>query len=264
MNEYIDIHNHMAWGIDDGVESFEIATNALELAKRSNISAIIATPHLVPGQIDEEKLQIINSRIEELENLANDFNIDIYKGNEIFLNDQYLEVLDKQLFNTLGNSKYVLVELDVRKDIDNNDVLIEEAIYEFKIRGYKPIIAHVERYFHNKIDINRVKSWIDEGAYIQVNRTSIVSGSKTKENANQLIKNNLVHIVASDAHSDQGRRIPVLDDCFEILSNNYGETFAKTVLYENPKKILTNIEMDLTTCEISKKTFWQKIWRKSK
>ena len=51
MAKYIDLHSHIAWGIDDGMPSIEDAVKALELAKDDGIVGICSTPHFIPGQL---------------------------------------------------------------------------------------------------------------------------------------------------------------------------------------------------------------------
>ena len=68
--EFIDIHNHIAWEIDDGMPSKEDAIIALQQAKKDGITSIISTPHFVPGTHDVSNIDIINDRIEELKELA--------------------------------------------------------------------------------------------------------------------------------------------------------------------------------------------------
>ena len=52
MAKFIDIHSHIAWGIDDGMPSVENAQSSLELARSDGIVGICSTPHFIPGQLD--------------------------------------------------------------------------------------------------------------------------------------------------------------------------------------------------------------------
>ena len=113
----VDIHNHCAWDIDDGMENKENAIKALDTAKADGITKIIATPHFIPGSQSDEDIQKMNARIDELKILAQNIGIKGYKGTELFLNSGYIDMLEEGLCNTLNGSKYLLVEFDVRKDI---------------------------------------------------------------------------------------------------------------------------------------------------
>ena len=48
MAKYIDLHSHIAWGIDDGMPCIEDAVKALELAQDDGIVGICSTPHFIP------------------------------------------------------------------------------------------------------------------------------------------------------------------------------------------------------------------------
>ena len=53
---FIDIHNHFTWDIDDGMESKEQAILALEGAKKDGVRAIeVSTPHFIPGKQDRKR-----------------------------------------------------------------------------------------------------------------------------------------------------------------------------------------------------------------
>lgn len=254
----VDIHTHLAWGIDDGLETIEDAKKALENAKQDGISKIIATPHFVPGTHNACDKERIKSRIDEFISLAKTYDIEVYAGCEVFLNFEYLEMIQNNTVIPLNNSRYLLVEFDVRKDITKR-VDIEDMLYEIKIRNYVPVIAHAERYFHSHIDLKRVRTWIDNGCLIQVNRCSILGlhGSQNEYNAHKLLKNALVHIVASDAHCVSGNRNCRLNDVYEKISSKYGKINADLLCIENPMHIIH--DESVASMKI-KKSLWNRIY----
>ena len=93
-------------------------------------------------------------------------------------------MIENEWFYPLANSNYVLCEFNVREKLQDS-TQVEDRLYELIIRGYTPIVAHVERYFHTKIDLSRVQDWIDMGCNIQVNRTSLLGdhGRTIQKNA---------------------------------------------------------------------------------
>lgn len=243
--QFIDLHNHFAWDIDDGVESLEMATNALVCAQKEGVTKIISTPHFIPGKCDKQTYIRMTERMKELTVLAKGFNIDVYMGSEVFLNEEYLEMIDEKLFHTLANSKYVLCEFDVRKNIEDNEEA-EDKLYEITVRDMIPVIAHVERYFPRGIDIKRVEEWIAEGYVIQVNRTSLLGkhGEMAKKNAWKLLHKGLAHVVASDAHQDIGNRVCKFQDIYELLQKEIGKENADILCYRNPLHIIKNEEVE--------------------
>lgn len=237
--KFIDIHCHLAWGVDDGMDTKEHALQALSMASEDGICELIATPHLVPGEHDVHHMQTLRKRIAELNRLASDFNIQVHTGCELFLNDSYYDFIDQKELLTLANGPYLLCEFNVLEDIETNDDA-ENKLYEISVNNRIPVIAHVERYFHSTIDLKRVQAWIDQGYVIQVNRSSLLGiyGKMAKKNAYALLEHGMVHVVASDAHRYKGSRIPKLSDAYDILVSLVGQENAELLLYINPKHII--------------------------
>ena len=262
--EFIDIHNHLAWEIDDGMPSKEDAVIALEQAKKDGITKIISTPHFVPGTHDLSNINTMNERIDELKDLAESYGIEIYRGAEVFMNHEYLDMIDSKAFNTLADSKYLLVEFDVRRNMDNNDYA-EDYLYELHVRGYRPIIAHAERYFPKGIDLDRIQSWIEMGCYIQVNRTSLLGthGDVCRKNAEKLLREGFVHVVASDAHRCVGHRIVKLSDVYSLVEKEYGKDNADLLLLDNPKHIINDEELEEMEV-IKKKSIFDRFRKKGR
>lgn len=259
---FIDTHCHLAWDIDDGFQSMEDSETALRMMEKDDITKIIATPHFVPGQLDDEVIREINERINDLKMLARPYGIDVYSGCELFLNHEYIDVLDSKQFNTLANSRYLLAEFDVRKNIDYNEEA-EDMLYEISVRDMVPVIAHVERYFHKGIDMDRVQRWIDMGCVIQINRTSILGmhGSVIQKNAHKLISSGMAHIIATDAHRPGGNRICLLSDVYRYVTDTYGTDTADILMRRNPKHIINDEELEDIEVQ-KKKSIFSKLWRK--
>ena len=129
------------------MESKEQAILALEGAKKDGVRAIVSTPHFIPGKQDRKDVEAMSSRMEELKDLARDYGIEVYFGSEIFLNDDYLEMLDNEWFYTLAGSGYALCEFDVRKNIIDFGDEPDDKLYEFTVRNMIPVIAHAEDIF---------------------------------------------------------------------------------------------------------------------
>lgn len=258
--QFIDIHGHYAWGIDDGIPSQKEAIEALKLAKENNISAIIATPHVVPGTHNETDIQHFKNRINELKEIASHMQIQVFQGCELFLNHDYNNSLQNQQFIPIENTSYLLVEFDVRKEL-GKEYEVEDYLYEIDIKGYTPIIAHVERYFPNGIDLERVEEFIDSGYVIQVNASSLlgVHGKTVKNNAYELLNNGLVHVIATDTHRSTGHRIPCLQEVYQLLSKKYDYQTLKTLMYDNPLHILENESVE--AIEVNQ-SFFKKLFKR--
>ena len=257
---FIDIHGHYAWNIDDGMPSYEDARKALELARENRISAIVATPHVTPGVHTKDDIHDFIQRIDDLRMLATEYNIDILDGCELLLNHDYQKALDQNLFIPIENTQYVLVEFDVRKEIGNEQE-VEERLYDVQFKGYTPIIAHVERYFKDSLDIERIQDFIDNGYLIQVNATSFLGyhGKHAQKFAYQLLNQGLLHVIATDTHRCDGHRSPCLQEVFDLLVKKYSYEDIHTLMYENPLHIINNEEVDPIE---GKTSFFKKIFKR--
>ena len=243
--EFVDIHNHFTWDVDDGMDNKENAIRALRDAKKDGIQKLIATPHFIPGLQNEEDVSFINKRIAELQLIGKVQDIEVYYGSEVFLNDAYLDMLDNNCVNTLANSDYLLCEFDVRKDLANNKEA-EEQLYEISIRNLIPVIAHVERYFHSGLDLKRIQQWVKNGYVMQVNRTSLLGlhSEQVRKNAIKLLKTGMVHVVASDAHRVSGQRIGKLSDAYEMVRDLTCKENAELLFNRNPMHLIHNEDME--------------------
>ena len=259
---FVDLHSHVTWNVDDGIENKEDSYTALKMAKQDGIEHLVLTPHYIPGRFKKEDHDEITEVMDECIQYAKGLGIHAYKGCELFLNEDYLDMLDQHLFHSINDTKYLLVEFDVRKDLNENDSA-EDKLFEISIKGYVPVIAHVERYFYQKIDLKRIAEWVDMGYVIQVNRTSLLgmNGNSVKQNARKLIESNLVHVVSTDTHRIHGSRIAKMSDVYEYLKKEYGKDNADLLCYVNGMNILQGKEVDETDISIKESRF-SKLFRR--
>lgn len=239
--KFIDLHGHYAWNIDDGIPTKEDCRRALKKAKIQGISEIVVTPHIECGHISKEHFQSILERIEELQELAHQYGIVIRSGCELKLNEDTGETLDKKLFIPFQDTKYILCEYDLRKPTEEFIDLFDGYLYEVITRGYRPIVAHIERYFHDELDIEFIEYLIEIGCIIQINTTSVLGlgNGLHHKHALKLLQMQLVHIIATDTHRYQGARSPNMKDCYKYLyKQGFSKKYIELLMYENPKRII--------------------------
>lgn len=235
MNYYIDIHNHCLPNVDDGAKNKEESLEMLRCTYDQGIRDIIVTPHfkkIKRGRTKEEIQRKLREMQEALDNEKIDLKLHI--GCELFYSSRSIEYLENNIIATLADSSYILIEFYPDEEFRK----IREATYELLAAGYVPILAHVERYQYLS-DLSKVVELIELGALIQVNVASILGkqGRKTTKYVNTLLKNRLVHFVATDAH-DMDRRRPRLLECVHYLEKKYGIEYADELCTLNPQKIL--------------------------
>ena len=149
----IDIHNHILYGIDDGSKSLEESIEILKQHKEMGFKDIVVTPHYIENSKyttnNKEKEKILKTLKDKVKG------INLYLGNEVFINNNLEELLKKQEISTINNSRYLLIEFPMNQKLKT----ITNTIYELKIKGIIPVIAHPERYEYVKKDINIVDEW---------------------------------------------------------------------------------------------------------
>ena len=236
---FIDLHSHIAWDVDDGIKTKEDAIKALEQAIEDGIMGICSTPHVICGKTDTVAFQNILLRQQELMEIAKEMGIYIYSGAEMFMNIDFLDSLDNGIFQTLNESRYMLVEFDLSRDIHYISY-IDEYLDELFCRGFIPIIAHVERFFPTGLDLEMVENWLEMGCLLQTNRTSLMGfqGKVIQRNAHHLVKNKMIHLIASDTHRTVGNRIEKLSDAYQVVIKLTDNEYADQLLLRNPLIIL--------------------------
>lgn len=236
---FIDLHSHIAWDVDDGIKTKEDAIKALEQAIEDGIMGICSTPHVICGKTDTNAFQNILLRQQELMEIAKEMGVYIYSGAEMFMNIDFLDSLDNGIFQTLNESRYMLVEFDLSRDIHYISY-IDEYLDELFCRGFIPIIAHVERFFPTGLDLEMVENWLEMGCLLQTNRTSLMGfqGKVIQRNAHHLVKNKMIHLVASDTHRTVGNRIEKLSDAYQVVIKLTNTEYADQLFLRNPLIIL--------------------------
>lgn len=260
--KFIDIHTHLAWDVDDGIESLEECKKALQKAKEQNIDTIVATPHLCCGKDDSEKIVLLKERMTELKKVAGEFEINVVNGCELMLNEETKKTIKGELFIPIEGTKYVLCEDDVRRR--NNDFVEYFDIYLKQMinAGYRPIVAHVERYFHEDIDLDYIAYLVELGCVIQVNTTSLLHENSVQyKNAMALLEKRMVHVIASDTHQAEGWRVPNLKDCYQkLIDEGFYEDYVRVLMESNPRHIVSGEEVESFSLKKVKKGMLDRIF----
>ena len=245
MSSFIDCHNHCLPNIDDGSKSVDESLAMLRQAVASNIALVFVTPHSMPKSVYDPTLSVIKEKLNILNELIikNHLPLQVKYGSELRVNEHTLDfVYDKQ-YIPYEDTDYVLLEL-TRQNIHQG--IVNEIIDELHFQQRKVLIAHPERYFTNKEDaIKQCQKWLKQGVYLQINRTSLLKDHHPQEYdiAHALFIQGLVHIIASDAHSANSRRILKLDDIYEQIASSTSKAVADCLLVENPKRLSENKEL---------------------
>ncbi len=236
---YIDLHCHLVANVDDGAASEEETKRMLDLAERDGIKTIVATPHVFSSHCSEKDPRKIFEAVGKLVDACSKSGspVAVLPGAEVFftsnLSDYLTEYRD---FLTLNRSSYFLLEFPF-------DFIFHGAtdfIYRVMMEGLIPIIAHAERNRIIQRNPRLVYEMVQMGALCQVNAASFTGyfGEMEEDLARLLLRNNLVHVIASDAHSAGDRR-PELSAVIEQLSKE-GFSHAAVFACDVPLAIIND------------------------
>ncbi|GAB6168259.1 exopolysaccharide biosynthesis protein [Clostridium carnis] len=255
----VDIHSHLIWDIDDGSKSKEMTLNMLKIAVESGTKKIVSTPHYIQGHY-EVPYNEVKKRIEELKGIAkkNNLDIEIYQGQEVYYTSNILENYENGYIGTINNSRYMLIEFNM-KNFSISDVV--ENLYELKLKGIVPVIAHPERYHIFKDKPTLINQFIKEGFLFQLNTGSITGdfGSEVKKVAEIFIKNKIYNFIGSDAHRDE-KRIPNMINGLEVIKK-IDRKYARE-LKKSGEKLLNNEEINFSGELIKEKKGFLSIFSK--
>jgi tyrosine-protein phosphatase YwqE len=192
----VDMHSHVLPGIDDGAQNPQESIVLIKKMMSLGIKKIIATPHIMadyyrntPETINKA-LAILKAELEK-ENI----DINIEAAAEHYFDETFEGRIKRNELRTFGD-KYVLFELSFISQPPN----VVQAIQKLIDQGYKPILAHPERYLY--LNIDQLKTLHDWGAAFQINTISLVGyyGKEAKKMAETLIDQQLVDFISSDMH----------------------------------------------------------------
>jgi protein-tyrosine phosphatase len=219
----IDLHCHLVPGVDDGPQSETEAFQMLRIAEDDGIEIIAATPHLFSTHnVFPDAEETVKRRDFFLKRTRQDSgSVEVLLGAEVYFTTNLLSYLKEfQCLITLNAGSYFILEFPFDFVFPN----IKDFIYRVMLEGWIPIISHVERNRVFQRNPGMVYKLVKMGALSQVNAGSLRGdfGEAAMETALKLIAHNLVHVIASDAHSPR-QRTPTLSFVYSLLKGEERE-----------------------------------------
>ena len=240
----IDIHAHILPKLDDGARDLSSALRMAELAVQSGVTAMVATPHSnMPMRFRNYWGDSLRRSIEEFRECLQEEGIplEIYPGMEIFGTEETARLLQDGKLMTIAGSRYPLVEFPF-VDYEHSAT---EILEEICACGYRPVVAHPERYEYVQENPEWINIWVELGCLLQINKGSLLGyfGDRPEALAHSLVDRGFACVVASDAHSHT-RRTPWMTDIWELLSEEYSADTAQLLLQKNPERLVNDKTID--------------------
>jgi protein-tyrosine phosphatase len=192
----VDMHSHVLPGIDDGAQNIEESVYLVKKMMDAGIKKIIATPHIMVD-FYKNTPETINGALEKLkaELAAQSIEIEIEAAAEHYFDETFEKRVEEHRLMTMGD-KYALFEYPFISAPPNAFQVVQRMIE----LGYKPILAHPERYPYMAItEMANLRAW---GCNIQLNTISLAGyyGKDTKRRAEEMVDADIVDFISSDMH----------------------------------------------------------------
>jgi len=249
----IDLHTHILSGLDDGARTLDESIQMCWISYRDGVRTIVATPHTLNGVYSNDrdtilfKVQELNEalmqcgfnselRTPNSELVLNNSALRILPGADVHFREDILLQLDQGKVMTIGDGKKFLF---IEFPFQGIPYKAEEILFKLMTRGITPIISHPER---NREIAERPKRYYDMirmGCLGQVTAMSLTGefGQGIRRVVEKLVKNRLVHSIASDTHSINGRP-PILSEAVRAAERLIGKKEAWKMVTEYPQAIL--------------------------
>lgn len=222
-DNFVDIHSHLLPGIDDGSKSFEMTVSLVNSLKDLGFSQFTGTPHVIKHvwentseTIDAAKVVVISGfgKIEK--------RINLHAAAEYMMEESFVKLFQSEKLLTLKDN-YVLVEMSYL----NAPIQLYDIIFDLQVAGYKPVLAHPERYVFYHHNFQEYKKLKKAGCLFQLNLLSAVGyyGKRETETAQKLLNEGMIDFVGSDVHHEK-----------------HVASFEKKLLLKNPLPLIEAIK----------------------
>ena len=194
-----ELHCHIIPAVDDGSASLEDSLELCTRLKALGVNKILATPHCTESTFENTVETIepqFNSLVEGLASSGVD--IELHFSFEYRIDDNFLNIFKNKLIKPLPGN-YVLVENSFIQPSWN----LENLLYELKLQGYIPILAHPERYLYYASDKSIYTKLYDQGTLFQINLLSFAGfyGKNVQRTALWMLEKGYVDFIGTDCHN---------------------------------------------------------------
>lgn len=229
----IDLHSHILRGVDDGARTLEESVAIASAAVAAGITTIAATPHVrddwpTDAGVMEYRVAELRAELEQRE-----IPLDVRPGGEIAADwIAKLPMEELRRFGLGGNPRYLLVETPYY----GWPPWLSKHLRLLHGAGITPVLAHPERNAEVQARPELLVRLVEAGTLVQVTAASLDGriGPKARNCALALIRNRLVHLLASDAHHASVRAVGMTAAAREIGH----EPLADWLIWDVPAAIL--------------------------
>ncbi|TXK36510.1 capsular biosynthesis protein [Pontibacter qinzhouensis] len=196
----VDMHSHILPGLDDGAESLEQSLELVRAMQALGYRKLIMTPHIMsdfykntPAGI-RKKLRVLQDAVAEAK-----IDMELACAAEHYLDEGFIKKLEsKEELLTFGDN-YLLFETSFL----NEPLNLNEAVFLMRTQGYRPVLAHPERYTYFSGKYKELVALREKGVLFQINMNSLVGyySGAARATAEKLVDDGMVDFLGTDAHA---------------------------------------------------------------
>ena len=226
----IDIHTHLLYGVDDGVESLDEAIAILTRFEEQGVEHVFLTPH-VAKERGYYQLDKFKTRFKKLREAIQDnkLSIKVHLGSEIDESDQLFD--DIEISPSMNGTNVYMIDFGCR------EVDIEAIVKDYTAQGIHVIVAHPERYHY--VSYKTLKAIKHAGGLFQVSAAPLakLGSRREKRLAKRLLKAEMIDFVGSDTHSIDNP-LDIMDQAYAEVKRLKGPVVAHRIFMLNAKALL--------------------------
>lgn len=240
----VDIHNHLVPAVDDGAKDMVAVLNSIERFGQVGIRRIVTTPHIQASlTLDpvhyEKRLSTVTEAFDKAAAAVRaDFpEVEYLRGHEVLVDIPEPDLSDARI--RMAGTSFVLLEWP-RMNIPPGTTRVLRWIRE---QGYRPIVAHPERYTGMVNQPAMAAQWREAGAYLQVNYGSLVGryGAEAQVVAFRLLEAGFVDYMASDFHGHSSLKL-YKKEAWAAMEERDGVESLERLCRTNPSRLLSDLE----------------------
>jgi len=240
----IDLHAHVLAGLDDGPSDLDESIEMCRIAVQDGITTIVATPHTGNGVYVNVRDRII-AEVASLNGhlKSREIPIEVLPGADVHVSPDIGSMVQEGTAMTVNdNGRYIAVECPDRMIPPN----FEEWIFAVRLKGITPILTHPERNLVIQHNTTILYRWVELGALVQITAMSLIGrfGHAAERSAREMLLCNLVHIIATDAHSVSGRP-PLLSAARAAAASLVGGAYAEMLVDKIPGQIISGAPVNI-------------------
>ena len=237
-----DLHSHLIPGVDDGAQSLADALDAVGRMVAVGIDRIVTTPHLNASTTKTAKdceawLGEVDHAWNEVREAVQDrFPTLVFRrGHEVMLDVPDPDFSDPRV--RLAETSFVLVEWPRMQIPPRTEPVIERICAE----GYRPIIAHPERYHGMAQTLELAAAWRRSGAFLQVTHGSLAGryGGEARDVAHALLARGWVDYLSSDFHARAHLHL-YLEHATAFFEEQEADKQLELLTVSNPARVFEN------------------------